>query len=132
MAGSRKYVKYVTDANVTYAVNIDESNAEACDFDDITIADEVAGTVPPPLPKGYKMRTGNFLGDDGSVRSIPIGKPTSLLITGAVLSVLLPVFQSGSLFGQSVAFVLRSIISEKFSVVRPSAKDSGLTDDDAT
>ena len=129
MSGSRKWMKYVTDSGATYAVNIDESNGEAGDFDDITLLDSIAGVIPPTLPKGFKMRRANLQTGENK-RTIPVGKPDSGILLGTVASILLPIFESGGLFGQAVSFAVRSVIGETSSITRATYQDTGLTDGD--
>lgn len=132
MAGSKKWVKYTADNGNVYAVKIDESNAELTGFDDITIADEIAGVVPPPLPKGARMRYAIAVEpDSGNTRRIWVGKNDIALWLGSVFSVLLQIF-GGALAGQSVPWQITSLIGEAFATQKASASDTGFDDGDDT
>lgn len=133
MAGSRSWKKYKADNGQFYSVNIDESNAEAADFDDLSLADEIAGAVPPPLPRGMKMRSASVLDADvGSSRKIWVGKPDSGIITGSVSSLLLFAFNNASGISEAIAWVIQSIKGETQSSTRPRSRDSGFLDGDNT
>ncbi len=132
MAGSLSWKKYLTDAGVTYSVKIDEGNAEAAGFDDVTIADEIAGVVPPELPKGFKMRYVNVKDPaSNSGRKIYVGKPDDGLATGLVKSLLLFAFSGGSA-GAAIEWLVSSFVGEQNRVRIPSASDTGFLDGDAT
>lgn len=133
MAGSRKWVKYKTDGGQFYSVNLDESNAEAAGFADITIADEIAGTVPPLLPKGYEMRYVNVSEpSSGSNRKIYVGDPANGLVTGSIISLLLWVFSDASNVSSAVSWVVRSFVGERNRARRANSTDTGFIDGDAS
>lgn len=126
MAGSRKWVVYESDVGQKYAVNIDESNAEATDFDDLTPSDSF-----PRLPQGFTMRYGLFIDpDSGATRKIWIGKPSSPLITGAATAITL-LLSGGVTIADWVLFFLRAIISENRGTI-PVPFDTALLDGDET
>jgi len=132
MAGSLKWMVYTADDGTAYSVKIDESNGELAGFDDITAAMEIAGTVPPVLPKNLKMRYATVVEPtSGSTRQIAVGKPTTPLWLGSALTLLLPLF-GGTLAGQAVAWGVRLLVEEVFSRQRPNASDTGFLDDDAS
>jgi len=132
MAGSRKWMVYESDAGVPYAVQIDESNGEAADFDDYGILFEIAGVTLPVLPKGFQMRYANAqtTASEGGSRKIWVGKATSGIISGVIATVLLPYF-SGTTLGAAVAYAISSIVGEK-SGSRPKIADTGILDGDAS
>lgn len=129
MAGSRKDMVYTANDGKRYAVNIDESNGEAADFDDYGILDLVAGVPLPYLPRGFKMRSGT-VSRNGTNRKIWIGKPDSALILGTAFSILLPQYEAGA-FAVSVAWDLISLAGEVLGR-RPRTEDTGLLDGDAS
>lgn len=72
MAGSRKWFKYVDDAGATWALQADESNAEAVNG---TTQDYVAGdvgTVTNAVPRNVKMRTATYGNENGRSLTIPV------------------------------------------------------------
>lgn len=132
MAGSLKSMIYTADSGSRYTVRIDESNGELAGFDDVTTAEELAGTVPPPLPKEIKMRYARVTEPvSGSSRSIAVGKPTSPIWLGNVFTILLPVF-GGSLAGQAVAWGVSLLVEEVYNRTIGNSGDTGFLDDDAT
>lgn len=132
MAGSRSWKKYTADDDTVYSVNIDEGNAEAAGFDDLTPADEIAGVIPPQLPKGFKMRYVNVRDPaTGSTRQIPVGKPTNGLATGAIVSLLLWAFNSSNAV-TAISWIVTSFVKEKYSSKRPNSNDTGFLDGDAS
>lgn len=132
MAGSLKSMIYTADSGDTFVVKIDESNGELAGFDDVTIALEIAGTVPPPLPKNLKMRYATVVEpDSGSTRQIPVGKPTAPVWIGNVFTLLLPVF-GGTLAGQAVAWGVRLLVEEVYNRSLGNSSDTGFLDDDDT
>lgn len=73
MAGSLKWMKYVSDDENTYRVKVDESNGEAFGFDDIT---ETSADALVELPKRYEMRYVVWRSKSGDVsRKFHCGKP---------------------------------------------------------
>lgn len=132
MAGSKKYMVYTADSGSQYTVSIDESNGELAGFDDVTIAMEIAGTVPPPLPKNIKMRYATLEESaTGSSRKIAVGKPTAPIWIGNVFTLLLPLF-GGSLAGQAVAWGVRLLVEEVANRQLGNSRDTGFLDDDNT
>lgn len=132
MAGSKSWKKYLSDSGDTYSVLIDEGNAEAAGFDDLTPLDELAGAVPPPLPKGFKMRYVNVKDPaSGSTRQIYVGKPTNGLATGSIVSLLLWAFTSDNAVS-AISWIVTSFVKEKFFAKRPNSNDSGFLDGDAS
>ena len=132
MAGSLKWMIYTADSGDEYSVRIDESNGELANFGDVTAAMEIAGTVPPVLPKNLKMRYATVVEPtSGSTRQIAVGKPTAPIWLGGALTLLLPLF-GGTLAGQAVAWGVRLLVEEVFNRPRPNASDSGFLDDDAS
>ena len=132
MAGSLSWKKYVRDNGDIFAVKIDEGNAEAADFDDITVADEVAGVVPPPLPKSVKMRYANVRDpSSGSNRKIYVGKPDSGIMTGSVVSLLLWAFTANNAIS-AISWIITSVIGETFKESIPNSSDTGFLDGDAS
>ena len=132
MAGSLSWKEYTTDAGVKYAVRIDEGNAELSGFDDITLAQEIAGAVPPILPKGFAMRYVNVQDpSSGSSRKIYVGKPDNGLATGAIKALLLWAFTDGGAVA-AISWAVKSFIGEQNRVKRASAADTGFLDGDAT
>jgi len=132
MAGSRKWMAYESDGGQKYAVNIDESNGEAANFEDYGILFTIAGITLPVLPKGFQMRYANAQtsANEGGSRKIWIGTLTSDLIIGVVSTILLPYF-SGTTLGAAVAYSISSIVGEK-SGARPKTADTGILDGDAS
>lgn len=130
MAGSRKWMKYVSDRNIEYAVNIDESNGEVCDFADLTLSDIEDNNVPT-LPREIKMRTINVQSADGISRTLPVGSPVSGLL-GSVASILLYTSGFSGAAGAAVDFFIRSVSSESTKRSRPIANDTGILDGDAS
>ena len=129
MAGSQKTMVYLSDNGNRYAVKVDESNGEVSSFDDYTLLDIVAGVPLPPMPKGMQMRYANLL-RDGTNRKIWVGKPTSPIMLGTVVSLLLSFFGAGS-FAESVVWLISSVVGEK-SAPRPNPSDTGIIDGDET
>ena len=127
MAGSRKSMVYKSDNGQNYAVQVDESNGEAANFDDYSLLYEIAGVPLPPIPKGMVMRYAN-VSRDGTTRKIHVGKPDSPLMLGAVVSILLSFFGAGA-FAESVTWMVSSVIGEK-SPPRPRTSDTGILDGD--
>jgi hypothetical protein len=125
MAGSKKWMVYQADDLAKYAVQIDESNGEVADFDDYTALDNL-----PLLPSNTTMRYVNCK-RDGANRKIWVGKPTSGLVTGSVVSLLLSSFGVGD-FAISVAWAVFSYVSQAISGRRPQAGDTGILDGDAS
>ena len=133
MAGSRKWVAYTADNSNKYSVQLDESNSELTGFTDITIADEIAGTVPPPLPKGYTMRYVNVKdGATGSSRRLWVGSPTHPLVTGAAISILLWAFTGATDITTAISWAVTSFVGEITNERRPNSADTGFVDGDAT
>lgn len=134
MAGSRKWVLYEADNGEKYAVNIDESNAEAAEFEDISLLTDLVFTGGyPRLPQGMQMRYANCVADDGSTRKIYVGKPSSVgqIFLGVVRSLLLPTFQSGNNIGDAIAYLITSLVGERMRG-SPISRDTGLIDGDAS
>lgn len=123
---------YEADNGSQYSVKIDESNGELAGFSDVTTAMEIAGTVPPPIPKELKMRYVTVVEPtSGSTRKIAVGRPDSPIWLTNVLTLLLPLF-GGSLAGQTVAWGVRLLVEEVYNRSRPNASDTGFLDDDAS
>lgn len=132
MAGSLKSMVYTADDGNEYVVKIDESNGELTGFGDVTIAMEIAGTVPPPLPRNIKMRYATVQeSESGSTRRIQVGSPTAAIWAGNVFTLLLPVF-SGTLAGQAVAWGIRLLVEEVANRSLGNSADTGFLDGDAT
>jgi len=132
MAGSLKSMVYTADDGNQYVVKIDESNGELTGFGDVTIAMEIAGTVPPPLPRNIKMRYATVQeGVSGSTRQIPVGDNAQAVWAGNVFTLLLPVF-SGTLAGQAVAWGIRLLVEEVANRSLGNSADTGFLDGDAT
>ena len=81
------------------------------------------------MPKGMQMRYAN-LKRDGSSRKVWVGKPTSPIMLGTVVSLLLSFFGAGS-FAESVVWLISSVVGEQ-SAPRPNPSDTGITDGDDT
>ena len=132
MAGSRKWVVYQDDSSNDYSVQIDEGNAELAGFTDVSFAMEIAGVVPPPLPKGMTMRYVNVKDNNsGSTRKIWVGNKLHGLVTGSIVSLLLWAFTDGGAVA-AVSWAVTSPIGEAKSSKRPNAVDTGFLDGDAT
>lgn len=127
MAGSRKWMKYTSDAGVEYAVQVDESNSEAIGMGWLDYGDTDTTAV---LPRGFVMRTITAVDSvSGARRKIPVGNvgATAFAVGG---SILLQSFMPGAT--GVIAFEILSAIGERFSQGRPRSGDTGLTDGDAT
>lgn len=132
MAGSKSWKKYEADNGDVYSVLIDEGNAEAAGFDDLSVADELAGAIPPVLPRGFQMRYVNVKNpSNGSTRKIYVGKPSNGLVTGAIVSLLLWAFDSADVVS-AVSWIVTSFVKEKYSAKRPNSTDTGFLDGDAS
>jgi len=127
MAGSRKWMKYTSDAGVEYAVQIDESNSEAIGMGWLDYGDE---DTTPVLPRGLVMRTIRAVDPvSGATRQIPVGNVgATAFATGG--SILLQSFMPGAT--GVIAFEIISALGEQFRQGRPRSGDTGLTDGDAT
>lgn len=69
---SRKYMMYLSDSGVAYAVQISEAIGETFGFADVTDADNF-----PALPTGFDMRRIHAASGTGKIRqSFPVGDPT--------------------------------------------------------
>ena len=127
MAGSRKWMIYVADDGTEYAVQIDESNAEALGFQDIT-ADNVTTL---PLPKGYKMRSVSVQDPvSGARRELPVGTAVASVTIAAAVGILLPLLNASGLATALTLF--NTLYTSGERVARPRAFDTGLLDGDAT
>ena len=132
MAGSLKNMVYKDDNLDKYLVKIDESNGELAGFGDVTIAMEIAGIVPPPLPKNLKMRYAVVQEPEtGGTRRIYVGDPLAPIWGGNILSILLPLF-GGTLAGQAVAWGVTLLVKEVFDRTLGNSRDTGFLDDDDT
>lgn len=127
MAGSQKYFKYTADNGVTYAVRLDESNAELEDtgFTDLTDTDD--GLTE--LPKGLKMRYVNCINSaTGAARKIYCGLNTAeRFISGGII--LLSLIGNVAGAGAFLPFRITKAVGELSRLVNPI--DTGLRDDDA-
>lgn len=127
MAGSLKWMEYLSDAGQSYAVKIDESNGELTGFIDLTASNDDI----PQLPKGFIMRT--VTAQDpvtGARRTIPVGTPTDFTAIADTASLLLTLLGAGGLASALTAFTVLYTKGER--VGRGVAADTGLTDGDIT
>jgi hypothetical protein len=136
MAGSIKWMKYVSDDGNTYRVKIDESNGENHDFDDVTTA---SADAMEELPKGYQMRHVLWRSDTGNAgRKFYCGKPTSadFIIGGNSIVNFLIGTALGALDGSFTRAVgeARSLFKNAAGTGATSVQggDTGLNDGDAT
>ena len=137
MAGSRKKMRYETDANTQaygydqyYYVDIDESNSEVSTFDDVTEANNVG---LKPLPKNaIKMRYAVVRSADGIVRKLYQGKPTAGIFDPVIASRIISLFLPDFFTGLVKLFSVVRIVGEVCRAETPLAADTGLVDGDAT
>jgi hypothetical protein len=124
MAGSRKWFEYVTNAGTTFALNVDESNAEA--VNGATGDYGAASTVQVALPRNITPRAGVYVSADGN-RSI-----RCYVLTAADFNTLLtdqPTIDDPLQTG--VTLTLSRLEPETITIL-PIAIDTGLNDGDAT
>lgn len=120
MAGSIKWMVYTDDAGNKFSVRIDESNGEACGFEDLTTANQNT----PILPRGAKMRYVNVVAAGASGedirRKLYVGTVEAYqnLITTRVVTI------------DTVGYNVRSFRGERFSF--PIPIDTGINDGDIT
>lgn len=155
MAGSLKQMIYTSDStrfgldangvNATsqrkHVVTIDESNGEACGFDDYTGQDD---NDIEPLPKGLEMRyiLCEYKGANGENvrRKLYVGKPDNALFTdGGSINLFV---MTGGTTGGAQAFSITSAHGEKRNFKwnpqdggtggSQGGEDTGLTDGDAS
>lgn len=85
MAGSIKWVRYVSDSGQIYSVKLDESNAIAGGFDD-----QGDGQTTGEFPRGSTMRYVNCQhAESGAKRRVYLGKPLNPLRNGGTVNLIL-------------------------------------------
>lgn len=120
MSGSIKWMVYTDDAGNKFAVRIDESNGEACGFEDLTTANQNTAI----LPKGAKMRYVNAVAAGASGedirRKLYVGTIDAYqtLISTRVVTI------------DTVGYNIRSFRGEQFTF--PIPIDTGINDGDIT
>lgn len=121
MAGSLKWMVYMTDSGQQYAVWIDESNGKAGGFLDMS-----NGVTLQTLPRGIKMRYVNTVNAETGVRRrIYLGKPDNPLKNGGTVQ--LPLYSGNT--ATMKPFAVSSYRAEKRRT--PYGQDTGLNDGDA-
>lgn len=132
MAGSRDIFQYTNDAGVLYAVEVDESNAEATAGGTQLMSRPTVAL--PGLPRRSQMRYVNcqLTSNPDIRRRFWIGNSAAVqqVLVGATFNaVVYPV--SGDTGGTTEPWTIRSYRGEKFPAnFNPSANDTGLTDGD--
>lgn len=124
MAGSRKWFEYTTDAGTVFALNVDESNAEAVNG---TTGDYTGtSTVQNALPRNIQPRAGIYTNAAGT-RSI-----RCYVLTAAAYNTLLndqPTIDDPLQTGQTLTL---SRLEPEVLTLLPIAIDTGLNDGDDT
>lgn len=128
MAGSRKWFKYVTDDAVTFAIELDESNAEAVNGVTNDFAPADVGVVKYAIPRNLKVRNASY-GNATGTRILTVAVLTKAaydaLPTG-VATIPDPLDTSAS--PGNLTFVRKRNEEIRF----PKPEDTGLNDGDAT
>jgi hypothetical protein len=120
MAGSIKWMLYTLDSGNTVPVKCDESNGEACGFDDYTGAAPTAGVIEGKALRKMRYITVYEQSDPDHKGTFWVGKPDSGLMQGVTQTVTI----------DGVVWVVSGSVGEKKTF--PTAVDTGETDGDIT